>query len=357
MPDEVVTSEVVAAPEVVAAEVQSQDGTDPAKGPDGKNLSHASRKADIHARLLEEEAAHEKAALDAESPARPEDGKEKTKAEGKSEDKKPETADSRAFAALARQKTEVRALEQRVAQEKSAAQALVQEAQSKLALAETRAKEAEAQVQSILKDPKAFFDYAMEHLGLKDENDFRAYARGAWKKPEKTESKEKFLTEADLKRAIEEDRQKLTYSQAADATIQKFQSITADEKYEAINLIYSPQERRQVADELVNKLNAIGKVPMKPGKQWNGQMGMVADLDAIADAVEEYAREDERYKKIVARLKPAEKKVDPKAGARAKVEPAPVVKQEPKSATNGARAMSHRERLAATFEAARRAGN
>src|ERR1700735_364291 len=344
--------------EVIVPEVAVETAETPltetavARDESGKFISHQARKADLHSRLMAEGEAEAKAALEAEvaadtsetqeTPAKP---PEKVSAEKpKSETEK---ADAKAFAALARQKTELRQLESKVATEKQAAETMLNEAKDRQSKAEARVKELEA----LFNDPTKFFEYGFDHLGLKTEEDFKKYAKNQWQRQQTgTTTAAKPLTEADVAAAVKKDREAREATQATEAIYINFDKLMQDEKYEASSLIYSRAEARKVADDICNKLNALGKTPRKP----NGDF----DLEAVADAVDEWAQEDERYKRLVARGLPAKKAAatttEDKTKVVAKVDPKKVVVP---AKTNGAAAkpLTHKERVALTMEAARKA--
>src|ERR1700733_5228004 len=248
MADEVIVPEVA----VETAETPVTE-TAVARDESGKFVAHQARKADLHSRLMAEGEAEAKAALEAEVAADTSETQEtpaKTPDKVSAEKPKSETekADAKAFAALARQKTELRQLESKVATEKQAAETMLNEAKDRQSKAEARVKELEA----LFNDPTKFFEYGFDYLGLKTEEDFKKFARNTWQKPAGSTTPVKQLTEADIAAAVKKEREAQEFGQAKEAIYTNFDKLMTDEKYEASSLIYSKAEARKVADDIVN---------------------------------------------------------------------------------------------------------
>lgn len=260
-------------------------------------------------------------------------GKPKVEAE-----KAKEEPNSKAFAALARQKSEVRELETKVAAERHDLAIRNQQVEH----ARTEVAALKANVEKVLRDPDALFE-AMKAIGIVTEEDWRKHAAKQWRPSEAPKAHDPNDKNRPLTVAEMEAMQAQSARQAAQSKVyEQFEAAMADaEKYEAAPLIYSASERRQIGDQIANKLTALGKT-------WT--------IDDIADAVDEHAKEDPRYQALLKRGLPAKTRATDAGAAKPATKTEEVAPKEragaptvtKPAATNGAGAkLSHKERLAA----------
>jgi hypothetical protein len=336
--------------ETPAEEITSPQ-TPAAKEEAAKPLSHHARRAQAFDKILAEQNAA-KGEKPAEEPG--ETAAEEKQADDKKEPakdaEKPKTpeekADARAFAALARQKAELRETEARVATERQAAQAQVQQAQA----AQKKAEEAEARAAKVFESPEAVFDQ-LAKMGISDMATLQKFAQGAWKRPAEVPPGEKPLTRAELEAELRKEAAAREGQARAGELYAAFDKSAFAEEREATPLVYSREEARKMGDAIATKLHALGKCPMKDG---------TVDVEAIADAVDEAAKEDPRYIAIQKKLgKTASTPAagDKKAATQPGTSKAPQTTG-PTTATkplvlNGAAKLSHKDRIAETMRRAR----
>lgn len=313
----------------------------PAKDPDPPvvKVSHTARRAELYQKALAEKVETKPAESEKEPEA---EAKPAGKSPEKTEAKK--DPDSKAFAALAREKAEARAALDKVASER---QTFERERSSFKAEQENFGKEREAfnaEKDAFFKDP----DKVAEHLvaiGVKDLATLKAYLTKQWNAPASASKKDepKALTQADIDAAIKKDREDRARAESVQAAYAAFDKLMAADTNEAAPMIYSVAEMRAKGDEFANKLNAIGK-------KWT--------IEDIADMVEESAKEDPRYLKIQEKLgktasAPAGGDKKPAAQTKAPAAKTDAVATTPKpNGLNGAK-LSHKERMALLLKTTR----
>lgn len=342
-------------------------GTEPAaatpapavESPQAQRPSHAQRRTALWESVMKED---EGASGGKESPPdAPAATDEPAKVEGKpaaaagakepaKADKPEERADAKAFAALARQKAEVREDQVRVGQERIAVQAEAAKARETATAADARARAAEERVERVLSDPDAFFDHALNKLGIKNMSELSQYAKKVWQRPAgATESSAKPLTQADLDKHLADARQKDAFSRQqieAHATFEKEFALPEDEagevKYAAASLGWTREKRIAEGERIANALTALGRR---------------FSFAELADAVDELAKQDPDVQKKLKRLgkspTPGKTTGTPTGGAKPADQSKSSVATERATATapeakplNGAAKQSHKDRIA-----------
>jgi hypothetical protein len=252
-----------------------KEPTEPAK------LSHGQRRAQTWDKVLSEKLEEKPAAEAKTEPAKEEPPKP---AEVKKD------PDSKAFAALAREKAETRQLEAKVATERQAVErdkaSLTTERD---AFTKERASFA-AEKDAFFKDPDKVAEHLVKSLGIQTLEQFKAYLTRKWSpSASSTASSDpnapKALTQADLDKALKDDREKRELDGKVAAVYEEYDK--AVEGTDVASLVYSRAEARAKGDEIANKLRALGKS---------------FTITDIADAVDELAKDDPRYLKLQEKL-------------------------------------------------------
>lgn len=319
--------------ETIASAVQS--GGEPAKPPPAvekepvevKPQTHGQRRAATWDRVLGEKL---------EDKPKEEPSVEPTKVDAVKPVEAKKDPGSKAFAALAREKAETRQLEGKVAAEQVA---LDRDKASVASERESVQKERTAfaaEKEAFFKDPDKLADHLVKVLGITTLEQFKGYLTRKMAPTAKADADPnapKPLTQADLDKALREDREKRAAESSRETIYAEYDK--AIEASDTASLVYSQAEARAKGDEIANRLRALGKS---------------FTITEIADAVDELAKDDPRFLKIQEKLgktsstpagsaKPASQSKAPVA----KIEAAATV---PKPLA-GAAAKSHRERMAA----------
>jgi len=240
------------------------------------------------------------------------------------------------FAALKREKSAA-------LQAREAAEARAREVQQREAALEAKQRELEG----YLDDPTKLFSHLEKRHGIRSVDDLKRYADPAWRPAAPVKDEEKPLTRAELQAAFEEQERQRAQRDAVRGAEQEFEGlVTKDEKYEAAALIFSKAERIHHGHRIANELTRLGET---------------FTLADVAEAVDELARQDERYAKINERferkkggaasasgLNGAKTATNPASQQRQQVTPAKNTADNPvpqRTDKNGTARLSHHERM------------
>jgi hypothetical protein len=194
----------------------------------------------------------------------------------------------------------------------------------------------EAEAHRILDEPELLFKHLEQRLGVRNVEDLRALAAGKWKRPEpELPPEKKPLTREELAA----ERARWQAEERANRAVETFRGMMADDtKYEAAALVYSEHERVALGDSIGIELQ---------------KRGIAYSLEELADAVEEKARQDPRYAKILAKTGAKPAAAGAAAAANASKSGQKETSATPPSnsavatapATNGAPRLPHKDRL------------